>query len=86
MKKNFVITMWTKKITDSGKNEYTKVNYKGYPYKFRLLDDDEIVYAYGYSKTNNDENAFLPLDCYEGAYGVTMIEYWNSETKEWEML
>lgn len=86
MEKYFVITMWTKEITDSGKDEYTGANHDKYPYKFRLLDDDEIVYAYGYSKTDNDENAFLPLDYYAGAYGVTMIEYWNSETKEWEML
>lgn len=86
MEKYFVITMWTKEITYSGIDEYTGFNHDGYPYKFRLLDDDGVVYAYGYSKTNDDENAFRPLDYYEGAYGVTMIEYWNSETKEWEML
>lgn len=62
MKKNFVITMWTKEITDSNKDEYTGANHDGYPYKFRLLSDD------GYD------------------YGLTMIEYWNPETKEWEML
>lgn len=86
MKKNFVITKWTKEITDSGKDEYTGANHNGYPYKFRLLSDDGDVCAYGYCKTNDDEDAFNPLDYYMYAYGLTMIEYWNSETKEWEML
>lgn len=86
MKLPFVITMWTKAVTDSGKDEKTHACHTAYPYKFRLLDDDGVIYAYGYSKTNNDENAFLPLDYYAGAYGVTMIEYRNPKTKEWEML
>lgn len=83
---NFVITLWTKHITDSGKNERTGANHKEFPYKFRLLDDDGIVYAYGYCKTNDDEDAFNPLDYYMYDYGVVSIEYWNPVTKTWEEL
>ena len=52
-------------------------------YKFRLLDDDGIVYAYGIS---SDDSSFSPLDKYSDWYGVTMIEYKNPETLEWELL
>lgn len=86
MKKPYVITMWTRHITDSGKDEKTKACHTAYPYKFRLLDDDGVIYAYGYSKTNDDEEAFLPLDDYQGAYGVTEIQYRDPKTKEWETL
>jgi len=82
----FVITKWCKSITDSGKDEYTGKAHENMPYKFRLLDDDGIIYAYGYSKTNDDEKAFAPLDEYEGAYGCTSIEYKNPETGEYEQL
>lgn len=84
--KSFVMTKWCKEITDSGKNEYTGESTKGFPYKFRLLDDDETIYGYGYSKTNNDEDAFAPLDYYMYSLGVTIIEYWDNKTQTWEML
>lgn len=50
--------------------------------KFRVLDDDGVVYFWGVATTNNN---FQPLDDAE-CYGCTMIEYYNSEMKEWEEL
>lgn len=79
----FFITKICACVSDFGKDEKGK-DHVGM-YKFRLLDDDGDVYFYGWSKTNNDENAFLPLDCYGVAYGCTMIEYKNSNG-EWEEL
>lgn len=52
-----------------------------FPHQFRLLDDDEVVYAYGYS---DDSSSFAPLDWAEAAWGCTSIEYWNGN--EWEPL
>lgn len=54
--------------------------------RFRVLDDDGIVYFWGYSTINDDERAFQPLDEIGTDYGCTYIEYYNSETKEWEEL
>ena len=94
----YCITKWCKSITDSGKDEYTgraenlKKNcleqYGEIPplYKFRLLDDDGTIMAYGLSTDCDTEAAFAPLDRYEGAYGCTCIEYKNTETGKWEEL
>lgn len=54
--------------------------------RFRVLDDDGIPYFWGYATTNDDERAFQPLDEVGIDYGCTYIEYYNSETKEWEEL
>lgn len=82
----FVITKWCKSITDDGKDQYTHRPHENMPYKFRLKDDDGIIYGYGFSSTNNDEEAFEPLDRYMNDYGCTTIEYYNSDTKQWEIL
>lgn len=76
----FVITKWTKHVTDSGKDEYTgrKLDAEN-TYKFRILDDDGFVYAYGLSDEYFDPE---PLDAYMDAYGVTDIQYKTS--KGWE--
>lgn len=90
----YCITKWTKEITDSGKDEYTgrgkkmmnklkESNYTGDIYRFRLLDDDGIVYAYGIS---TDDSSFAPLDRYMYDYGCTEIQYRNQETGEYETL
>lgn len=84
----FQVTKWTKFITDDekDKNIKLKVDPSLVPYKFRLLDDDEIIYAYGYSSSDDDENAFAPLDAYASAYGVTVIQYMNPKTGKYETL
>lgn len=79
----FVITKWTRHVTDDKKDKYTGKSHDNLPYKFRLLDDDGVVYAYGYS---NDDSDFGPLDCYMYSYGVTEIQYKNPVTKEYETL
>lgn len=91
----FCITKWCKTITDSGKDEWTgrekklkehcKEKYGEIPtlYKFRLLDDDGEIYAYGLTTV---QDSFAPLDKYMYDYGVTMIEYQNPKTKEYELL
>lgn len=80
----FVITKWTKQISDSGFDEVIAEKPADMDYKFRLLDDDGIVYAYGYSMTNDDDEAFYPLDQYAGDYGCTEIQYNNMG--KWETL
>lgn len=50
-------------------------------HQFRLLDDDGVVYAYGWSA---DDSSFAPLDWATSAWGCTSIEYWNGN--EWEPL
>ena len=90
----YCITKWCKSITDSGVDEYThrekkmkdklKELYGEVPalHKFRLLDDDGTVYAYGLS---TDDSSFSPLDKYEPMYGCVSIEYKN-ERGEYEEL
>lgn len=81
--KKFFITKICACVSDSGKDEYRNKNknHQGM-HKFRLLDDDGEIYFYGWSETNDDEAAFLPLDYYGVAYGCTMIEYKNNKG-EW---
>jgi transposase len=84
--KSFIITKWCKSVTDSGKDETINSKPKDMPYKFRLLDDDGEVYAYGYSKTNDDDAAFNPLNQFMNSYGCTEIQYKNPDTGIYETL
>lgn len=80
---SFIITKWTKNITDSGKDETVNKKPEELDAKFRLLDDDGNILAYGYS---SDDSSFLPMDYYRGSYGCTEIQYKNEKTKEYETL
>jgi hypothetical protein len=54
-------------------------------HRFRILDDDGIIYYYGFSTTSNTERAFDPLDDYAMPNdGATEIQYF--ENGEWETL
>ena len=53
-------------------------------HKFRLLDDDGVIYLYGLSNSNDDERAFIPLDYYMYDLGCTEIQYFNNGV--WETL
>ncbi len=81
MATKYTITKWCKAITDSGKDETVRSKPKELNHKFRLLDDDGCVYAYGYCSNNY---SFAPLDRYEGDYGCTDIQY--LENGKWESL
>lgn len=83
MGRSWNITKWCKSVTDSGKDEYTGKDTKGMTERFRLLDDDGIVYAYGKAKEGVD---FEPLDYYMCSYGCTRIQYKNKETGEYKDL
>lgn len=81
---DWVITKWSRNITESEKDEYVnkdKVT-KEMIHKFRLLDDDGVIYAYGFNK-NKD---FEPLDYYQGIYGCVNIEYKNTNNGEYYAL
>ena len=82
----FKITKWCAAITDSGKDETIAKKPKELNHKFRLLDDDGNIYAYGYSDDSDSEEAFAPLDYYQGYYGCTEIQYKNPETGIYETL
>lgn len=91
----FCITKWTKHITDSHKDQYTHrlplmkkklaEKYGSVPplHRFRLLDDDGVIYAYG---VTSKPDTFAPLDRYMYDYGCTEIQYYNTSTKKWETL
>ena len=55
-------------------------------HKFRLLDDDGVIYFIGYCITDMDEEAFNPLDGIGASYGCTSIQYLKPGTDEWETL
>lgn len=57
----------------------------GQQFKFRLLDDDKIVYFNGFSDDSTSESAFDPLDMYGAEYGCTEIQYLNNRG-QWETL
>lgn len=64
-------------------------NYDGrkLPYKFRMKDDDNEVLYHGAADSNDDEKAFAPLDDFgRPNAGCTSIEYYNKETRKWEVL
>ena len=80
MSKLYTITKWCKSITDDGKDLYTGNKLEtDNVVKFRLLDDDGIVY-------DEDVEGFEPLDRYMYEYGCTEIQYKNEETGEYETL
>lgn len=83
MKTKWNITKWCKSITDSGKDKYTGLDVTGCPYRFRLLDGDGVVYAYGKSSS---DSSFVPLDTYMYVYGCTEIQYKNPKTGMYETL
>lgn len=76
MKAKWNITKWCKSITDSGEDEYTGRDVEGCDRRFRLLDDDGEVYAYGKAS----KETFAPLDTYMNVYGCTEIQYKDEET------
>jgi len=76
----YKITKWCKIITDDNKDKIisiTKEQQAQMPYVFRLLDDDDQIYAYGISSSDDDEEAFKPLDNHSNDYGVTDIQYFK---------
>lgn len=91
----YCITKWCKSITDNHLDVYTHrlprmkekliEKYGSVPvlYRFRLLDDDGIVYAYG---IGTDGSSFAPLDRYMYDYGCTEIQYKNQKTGKYETL
>jgi len=83
----FVITKNTKYVSDSGKDENRKVEIpKSFGQKFRLLDDDDQIYFYGWMYNGEkDFDEFRPLDEYGEAYGCTSLQYKNKEG-EWKCL
>lgn len=79
----YKITKWCKSITDNHIDHVLCKKPKDLDFKFRLLDDDGIIYAYGYS---NNNDSFAPLDKYQPMYGVTEIQYKDVNTGEWKTL
>ena len=80
---SYIITKWCKSITDDGQDKVINKKPANMEYKFRLLDSDGIIYAYGYS---DDNSSFDPLDDYIEVYGCTEIQYKNKLTGVWETL
>lgn len=83
MKRTYQITRWCGWMYDDDVARNFKLENKEFTHKFRLLDDDGIVYGYGFSI---DDSNFDPLDDYMYTYGVTEIQYKNKETGKYETL
>lgn len=84
---SFIMTKWCSVINKDNKEiefEISERQKEKFPFEFRLLDDDGIIYGYGISKTNDDNNAFAPLDFFQPDYGCTEIQYKNNDI--WETL
>lgn len=78
--KNWIITKFTKEITDDRQDKYTHKKLEGDTIKFRLLDDDGIIYMYGEMlksvwDNGDEDDLFEPLDWAEGTYGCTEIQF-----------
>lgn len=77
--RDWVLTKLCKTITEDKKDLYTKkkLNTENI-IKFRLLDDDKIIYAYGIMNKDwfddDNENGFEPLDYYMYNWGTTEIQ------------
>ena len=70
------------KVSSKDYNKETKLRHR-----FRMLDDDDNIYYYGWSNANDSEEAFLPLDDFGlENVGCTEIQYYNEKTEEWETL
>jgi hypothetical protein len=55
--------------------------------RFKLLDDDGIVYCHGKYLGPDDENMFSPLDDWgRGGLGCTTIQYRNKTTGKFDTL
>jgi hypothetical protein len=54
--------------------------------RFRILDDDDVVYFGGWSTDSVTAAAFAPLDWAADRYGATAIDYRDPDTGEWERL
>lgn len=66
--------------------EVAELKAQGLTAKFRLLDDDRELYFVGYGRPLDKVSGFAPLDDYQPSHGCTMIEYYNTKTKAWELL
>ena len=83
--RKWFISKWCAVITDTGADVYPNyegINLEDYPERFRLLDDDKKVYAYGIAMKGI---RFQPLDCYRELYGCTEIQYY-AQQGEWKTL
>ena len=57
------------------------------PFKFKIFDNDDVLYLEGYSDDCSSDYAFEPLDDYgEPALGATDIHYLNPKTGKYEPL
>ena len=78
IKGNYIITH---NVIDGGDNrKRTAAETADFPHYFELYDDDNILYARGYSNDNQTEKLFKPLDNWGAAYGCTGIKMRNAET------
>lgn len=54
-------------------------------HRFRLYDDDGVLYFSGLSSDKDSEKAFAPLDYCMDSYGCTRIDYLQ-DNDNWETL
>jgi len=55
--------------------------------KFKMYDDDNVLYFEGISDDANSQDAFAPLDDFgQPDSGCTRIDYLNKETGKYEVL
>ena len=79
---NYIITHNV--IDEEEPRKRTTQETKDYPYYFELYDDDEILYARGYSNDDLTEKSFEPLNDWMFDYGCVGIKYRSRKTGQME--
>ena len=51
----------------------------GYRTKFRVYDDDGVLYFSGVAWLHDDSTGFEPLDHFMATHGCTTIKYWEQD-------
>tara|TARA_R110002074_G_C12422967_1_gene656085 strand:- start:784 stop:1080 length:297 start_codon:yes stop_codon:yes gene_type:complete len=82
----FIITRWTAIVADNNISTRIKVERPSeFTRKFRLRDDDNNTYFYGFQDPMNFDE-FAPLDEYGCGYGCTQLQYREDDSDKWKSL
>ena len=55
-------------------------------YKWRVIDEDDMMHYEGLSNDKFSQSAFIPLDWAMRDSGATDIQYWDGRRQEWVTL
>lgn len=79
---NISLTEYYTSSAKKGSEEYEQLikKFEAEPqFKFRMRDEDQVVYYIGYSDDCTRKSGFDPLDMYGEYYGCMDIQYLNAQ-------